>query len=972
MVRRLSRAAAAAVLLLAILRSPAGTPALAGERVFRLLDQRDGLPAGEVVRLAQDSRGFIWMGSFAGLVRYDGEQMRPWAPERLSGHVSVLVTGPRGEVVVRVEPGKRGSVDPTTLYRIVPDGVEPVAGPDGSPLAGVTDAAFGSDGQLCATQETVVLCRLASGQWIWHTLEDAGREQVRYVRRGPPGTVFAVTDGGLWQLDGNGGKRKIASVPNIVDAVPHPDGSLYVTTFDRQGTVVKVAAGSATTIVTLRARPIDLVVRENVIWASFDRFVVAVRPDEPPEVIGPDAGLPSGGPLLVDHEGSLWLGTYSGVMHLPEPETVVWTEQDGLPSRHTRFLEVTADTMWVGTWQGLAQLRFTGGRWQVHPGTAPGADGICLDGSGGLWIANVGTGLVRHEPDRRELHADPRLFSWLGCSGRADGTLWLSTSEGLFVTSGRGRPPRRVAPNPDDPPGNVSFRRILQDGRDRLWVAANERVCQAPAAIVLGGRPAPWQCRRIEGSRGISSVVELPDGDVWIATDRAGIWRYDENEQDWSQLAGSSSLPSFSIRGLVPSADGGVWILGHGTVARVRDDHDSPEGWTVVERLSGLQGLPSAAAESIAEQSNGSLWITTIVGLVQVPARARRSSLEPPVVDLVDVVINGRRAGLPHGPWRLASADTLELRFAALSYRDRGLLVYEYRMGPDAEWTSAPAGSGVFRFPDLAVGSHTVEVRASLDGRTWTANPARLNVEILPPWYRRGWALGAFALAMASILYFAHRLRLAFLLRLERQRTRIAMDLHDEIGSGLASINILAGLAADRTPHGSRADLVNEISDTAADLGASLGEIVWSLRSRSTTLDALVSHLAERAVKLFPAGTAAFSMAIPDALPAVTLSLSVRWNVALIAMEALHNAARHAEAAHVVLGLEPEGRRWRLWVEDDGRGLEAGTARGSGLGIENMTRRATEIGGDLVMARNESGGCIVTLVFDPQARLTAA
>jgi len=293
-------------------------------------------------------------------------------------------------------------------------------------------------------------------------------------------------------------------------------------------------------------------------------------------------------------------------------------------------------------------------------------------------------------------------------------------------------------------------------------------------------------------------------------------------------------------------------------------------------------------------------------------------------------------------------------------------------MGPDAEWTSAPAGSGVFRFPDLAVGSHTVEVRASLDGRTWTANPARLNVEILPPWYRRGWALGAFALAMASVLYFAHRLRLAFLLRLERQRTRIAMDLHDEIGSGLASINILAGLAADRTPHGSQADLVNEISDTAADLGASLGEIVWSLRSRSTTLDALVSHLTERAVKLFPAGTAAFSMAIPDALPAVTLSLSVRWNVALIAMEALHNAARHAEAAHVVLGLEPEGRRWRLWVEDDGRGLEAGTARGSGLGIENMKRRAMEIGGDLVMARNESGGCIVTLVFDPQARLTAA
>jgi signal transduction histidine kinase len=968
MARRLPCAAAAVLLLLAVTALGGGSPALAYERVFRLLDQREGLPAGEVVRLAQDSRGFIWMGSFAGLVRYDGEQMRPWAPERLSGHVSVLITGPGGEVLVRVEPGRRGDVDPTTLYRIVPDGVEPVAGPDGAPLAGVTDAAFGSDGQLCATQETGVLCRLAGGAWVRHTLEDSATERPRWLRIGPRATVLAVTDAGLWQLDGSGGKRKIAAVPHIADVVPHPDGSLYATTFDTgsTGRIQRIAAGTAATVLTLRARPIDLAVRGHVVWASFDRFVVAVRPDEPPEVIGPEEGLPSGGPLLVDHEGSLWLGTYSGVMHLPEPETVVWTERDGLPSRHARFLEIIGDTMWVGSWQGLGQLRFRGGRWEARPGSAPGVDGMCLDAGGRLWMANAGAGFVRHEPDRRVLYPIPRLSSWLGCSPRSDGTLWLSSSQGLFVTSHRDGPPSRVASIPDDPPGDVYFRRIRQDGRDRLWVAANEQICQAPSAAVLSGNPR-WQCRQIAGSRGISSIVELTDGDLWIATDRAGIWRFDEEDQDWTQLAGSTSLPSYSIRGLVPSGDGGVWILGHGTVARVRDDHDTADGWMVVERLTVMQGLPSGAAEAIVEQPNGSLWITTIVGLVHVPARARQSVLRPPAVELVDAVINGRRTTTDPAAWRLETADTVELRFAALSHRDRGLLRHEYRMGPDADWTDAPAGSGVFRFPDLAVGSHTVEVRASLDGRSWTAHPARVSFEILPPWYRRGWALAVFALTAASALYLAHRLRLAFLLRLERQRTRIAMDLHDEIGSGLASINILAGLAADRAPHGSQAGIVNKISETAADLGASLGEIVWSLRSRSATLDALVAHLADRAVKLFPPGTASFTMAIPDALPTVTLSLSVRWNVALIALEALHNAARHAGAAHVVLGLEPQDRRWRFWVEDDGRGLGAGGVRGSGLGIENMKRRATEIGGDLVMAPNDAGGLTVTLVFDPQA-----
>ncbi len=968
------RQAAVAVVLLAIAGPPGVTPALAGDRVFRLLDQRDGLPAGEVVQLAQDSRGFIWMGSFAGLVRYDGEEFRRWAPERLNGHVSVLTTGPGGEVLVGVEPGRRGDAEPSMLYRVVPDGVEPVPGPDGTPLSGVADAAFGSEGLLCVTQAPDVACRRADGTWVRHVLEGTRRERARWIRRGPSATVLVATDAGLWQIDA-GGARRIAPLPDITDVVPHPDGSLFATTFagEDTGRIVRVVAGVVSLVATLKARPIDMAVRGNVVWASFDRFVVAVRPGEPPEILGPEAGLPSGGPLLVDHEGSLWLGTYSGVMHLPEPETVVWTERDGLVSAHTRFLEVVGDSIWVGTWQGLGRMRFVAGRWQPSTWSAPGADGMCLDADGHLWIVNPGAGFVRHARDRQVLHAEPRLLAWLGCGRRPDGTLWLTTSEGLFVTAGGARPPRRVAANPGDPEGEVYFRRILEDGRGRLWVAANEHICHAPAAMVLGGGPPPWRCGTIAGSRGVSSIVELNDGDLWLSTDRAGVWRYEEAQADWVQLAGSASLPSYSLRGLVPSGDGGVWILGHGTVARVRDDHAAPDGWTVIERLTGLQGLPSAAAERIAELPDGSLWITTIVGLVHVPAIARTSALAPPGVDLVDVVVNGRRIALGSGRWRLDSTDTLELRFAALSYRDRGLLQHEYRMHPDADWTSAPAGTAVFRFPDLAAGAYTVAVRASLDGRTWTARPASVSFEILPPWYRRDWALAVFTLSLAAALYVAYRLRLTFLLRLERQRTRIAMDLHDEIGSGLGSINILASLAAERTPPGSpQAGLVNEISDTAAELGASLGEIVWSLRSRSATLDALVSHLAERAVKLFPGDTPALGLAIPDTLPPVTLSLPVRWNVALVAIEALHNASRHAAAAHVVLGLEPAGRRWRLWVEDDGRGLDAGVARGSGLGIEGMKRRAGEIGGDLTMTRNVRGGLTVALTFDPRTPSTHA
>jgi signal transduction histidine kinase len=189
--------------------------------------------------------------------------------------------------------------------------------------------------------------------------------------------------------------------------------------------------------------------------------------------------------------------------------------------------------------------------------------------------------------------------------------------------------------------------------------------------------------------------------------------------------------------------------------------------------------------------------------------------------------------------------------------------------------------------------------------------------------------LVTFAALLAGTVFLAHHLRVAFLLRLERQRLRIAMDLHDEIGSGLGSIRILAGLANDPAqPEPARSSLLNDIAEAAGELGASLGEMVWSLRARSGTLEGLVSHLTERAARFFPGETPAFAAEIPDTLPPVELSLAVRRNVALIALEALHNAARHSGASRVVLGLVPVGRRWKLWVSDDGRGFDS-TGSGS-------------------------------------------
>jgi signal transduction histidine kinase len=229
-----------------------------------------------------------------------------------------------------------------------------------------------------------------------------------------------------------------------------------------------------------------------------------------------------------------------------------------------------------------------------------------------------------------------------------------------------------------------------------------------------------------------------------------------------------------------------------------------------------------------------------------------------------------------------------------------------------------------------------------------------------------------FALVLACVLYAAYRARVGMLTRLERQRARIAMDLHDEMGSGLGSIGILSGLAAQENLEGvQRKDLAQKISVTAGELGNSLAEIVWALRPGAATLEGLAYHIAERGGRLFPSDEPFLKTSFPERWPGIEVSLAVRRNLILIASEALHNAARHAHAKQVTFGMVPlKGRYWRLWVADDGTGIagNGSSANGSGVGLSSMQKRADEIGAKISWTSNNGAGTLVAVEFDPHAK----
>ena len=154
---------------------------------------------------------------------------------------------------------------------------------------------------------------------------------------------------------------------------------------------------------------------------------------------------------------------------------------------------------------------------------------------------------------------------------------------------------------------------------------------------------------------------------------------------------------------------------------------------------------------------------------------------------------------------------------------------------------------------------------------------------MLAPWYATPWAIALAILLLAGLGWTVHRARVAHVVALERQRTRIAMDLHDEVGSGLASVGILSGvLATDGLRAYARRRTAVDIATAAENLGHALSDIVWSLDPHAATLDELASRLTEHGERLTADANLELHTRFPVRWPDELVDVTVRRNVLLI------------------------------------------------------------------------------------------
>jgi signal transduction histidine kinase len=301
--------------------------------------------------------------------------------------------------------------------------------------------------------------------------------------------------------------------------------------------------------------------------------------------------------------------------------------------------------------------------------------------------------------------------------------------------------------------------------------------------------------------------------------------------------------------------------------------------------------------------------------------------------------------------------------------------------GFETDWANVGA-KRVATYNYIPPGHYSFQVTACNNDGVWNETGASLKFDVLPYFWQTTWfhVLGGLAtvLAAGGAVWFDTRRRMRRRLEraerqrdIERERSRIAQDIHDDLGAQLTRITMMSESARGDLANPARAASgLDKIYDTARELTRSMDEIVWAVSPRHDTLESLATYLEKFAHDWLAGVGIRCRLDLPLQFPECHLTSEVRHNVFLAFKEALHNAVKHSGASEVLIRLALKEKSFELAVEDNGRGFAVGEkakdvspAQGraaSGNGLENMRRRLTAIGGSCEIQSASGAGTKVT------------
>lgn len=710
--------------------------------------------------------------------------------------------------------------------------------------------------------------------------------------------------------------------------------------------------------------------------------------------------------IYKDRQQNTWLATAQGVYRVDKKgETVKFTVENGLTTNlQTRIFQDRENNMWfVNEQTGLSKL--TNQRFKFYPQFEPGfsatdifnnagTDSVWLyDGYDGKVILMVG-GKKSHQYSignrgadefisvgNKYLLAGNKIYRWEMSSSRHSlfysdtsgefsfhsglvdrkgnlialtDKLWVFTSSGVLNT-----------------PLEYFSDHITIDRKNRIWVAtrSNQLFCYEITGSGHSARLTLLQSYSKELLPGSPrSVTSDSAGHIWIGTRDHGLYCIffdDLKIKAIRHLTTADGLSENFVNFLYTDKENSIWAC---TPAGLDQVKYTQNGYSIAS-ITRSNNLYYPVAK-IQQSRDGIYWILSRSGLIIYEPSIHQPGLKPELI-FTDVIIgNAKQKILLPGDVLGHQQNNLFFELSAPTYIDEAKTRFSYILeGSGVQEWSDPSSNSTINLVNLTPGKYNLRAKAIFLHGIYPDAESSFAFTILPPW----WQTILFKLTAGLILltmsffairyYFNRKLALQRALlekkqAVEKERTRIATDMHDDLGAGLSRIRFLSetiGMKKQKQlPIDEEIDTIRTYSHDMID---KMGEIVWALNEKNDTLNDLLSYTRAYAAEYLLQNGIDCLFKEPEDIPALEVSGEFRRNIYLTVKEALHNVVKHAGATGVKI-LVDISDKLIIQIWDNGKGLNEEKMRSYGNGLRNMRLRMAELRGKLEI-KNQNG----TLVF---------
>ena len=695
--------------------------------------------------------------------------------------------------------------------------------------------------------------------------------------------------------------------------------------------------------------------------------------------------------LTEDNFGNLWIGSYWGLMKLPRRGFVTYRSEDGLADPLvTNVFEDRSGAVYAVN-QNWKINRFDGKRFRSAAPNLPETVGkwryhqALLDREGGWWFGTR-AGLYRFprvekidelssakpsavytkaanglpSDDIYALFEDARGDVWFGYWSDTPGrvTRWERASGRLYQYGAGEGFPAGCFPS--------VFR---QNSRGDVFIG-----CRTETVVVYTqGRFISYPADRTIPDRTIHDIFVDSRDRLWVGMGTDGLRRFDDPAAEnpaAKKYTTADGLSELHIQYIAEDAAGKLYYV----TARGMDRLDPETG--EIKYFTAADGLAAAGTGRAIRASDGALWLATARGVSRFTPGTDQS-FPPPPVYISRVKIAGKDHPLaPLGETEISGleleprAKQLEIDFYALNLATGEAPRYQYTL--DGKNWSEPTTQRSLTF-NFNEGDYELQFRAINSDGSVSPSPAKISFTNLPEFYHTWWFRTLVAVAVALIIYAFYRNRLRRLVELEKVRTRMATDLHDDIGSSLSQIAILSEIVRQKVGDNGANEPLNMIADTSREMVDSMSDIVWAINPQKDHLKDLVQRMRRFAEDMLDAQDIAYRFHFDDRAPDIALGADVRREVYLIFKETVNNLAKHARASEAAVSIAIEKDRLKIEVQDNGRGFDpsAETDGYGGNGLPNMKKRAEGLGGKFEIESKENEGTIVRLEIPVKRSLAA-